>query len=277
MKNSFDKWQNIFYTDNTTYFWTIDYIGLNHAALWALKIYDKEDDFEMNSDFPRILTLLRKEKGISQKKASQELGISQALLSHYEKGIRECGLSFVTRAADFYGVSCDYLLGRSPEREGTTLSADDLSDPQDREEKTNPRNLKTVYNKKLLFCSLNILFDLLANAESKELTDEVCSFLFLAVYRMFRVGFRVNPSNNDEMFMIPDALANVRAQAKMTECEGNANVIASGELPKWLPPPKNARAVAVTSETLERDYPQDKSALLNLIKQCETKLWDQNK
>lgn len=42
----------------------------------------------MNAEFPRLITLLRKEKGISQKQAAAELGISQALLSHYE---RECG------------------------------------------------------------------------------------------------------------------------------------------------------------------------------------------
>ena len=46
----------------------------------------------MNQHFPRIITLLRKERGLSQKKAAEELCISQALLSHYEKGIRECGL-----------------------------------------------------------------------------------------------------------------------------------------------------------------------------------------
>ena len=69
----------------------------------------------MNSDFPRVLSLLRKEKGISQKEAANELGVSQALLSHYEKGIRECGLDFLVRAADFYGVSADYLLGRTCE------------------------------------------------------------------------------------------------------------------------------------------------------------------
>ena len=63
----------------------------------------------MNADFPRVLTLLRKERGISQKLAASKLGISQALLSHYEKGIRECGLDFLIRCADFYGVSCDYM------------------------------------------------------------------------------------------------------------------------------------------------------------------------
>ena len=75
----------------------------------------------MNSDFPRILTLLRKEQGISQKKAAADLGISQALLSHYEKGIRECGLDFIVRTADYYGVSCDYLLGKTPHRQGEKL------------------------------------------------------------------------------------------------------------------------------------------------------------
>ena len=49
----------------------------------------------MNAEFPRLITLLRKEKGISQKQAAAELGISQALLSHYEKGVRECGLDFL--------------------------------------------------------------------------------------------------------------------------------------------------------------------------------------
>ena len=64
----------------------------------------------MNSDFARIITLQRKERQISQKQAAADLGISQALLSHYEKGIRECGLGCLVKIADYYGISCDYLL-----------------------------------------------------------------------------------------------------------------------------------------------------------------------
>ena len=37
----------------------------------------------MVSDFSRIITLLRKEKGVTQKQAAEDLGVSQALLSHY--------------------------------------------------------------------------------------------------------------------------------------------------------------------------------------------------
>ncbi len=83
----------------------------------------------MDKKFPIILTELRKEKGLSQKEAAAKLGISQALLSHYEKGIRECGQSFLIRVADFYGVTCDYLLGRSKNRnEMNILSNEILSD-----------------------------------------------------------------------------------------------------------------------------------------------------
>ena len=68
-----------------------------------------------------MITLLRKEKKISQKQAAEELEISQALLSHYEKGIRECGLEFLVKIAAYYGVSCDYLLGKTSVRESAEL------------------------------------------------------------------------------------------------------------------------------------------------------------
>ena len=65
--------------------------------------------------FCDILADLRRRKGVSQRKAAADLLISQALLSHYENGAREPGLPFVCRACDYYGVTADYLLGRSDE------------------------------------------------------------------------------------------------------------------------------------------------------------------
>ncbi len=67
----------------------------------------------MERNFPETLSALRKSRGISQRQAAAELGVSQALLSHYENGAREPGLSFVCRACDYYGVTADYLLCRS--------------------------------------------------------------------------------------------------------------------------------------------------------------------
>lgn len=78
----------------------------------------------MNADFSRTLALLRQEKEISQRKVAADLGISQALLSHYENGAREPGLNFVCRVCDYYNVTADYLLGRSPNPDGVDRGAD---------------------------------------------------------------------------------------------------------------------------------------------------------
>ena len=80
---------------------------------------------QMNCEFPKIISDLRKSKGISQKQAAIDLGISQALLSHYEKGIRECGLDFLIKLSDYYEVTCDELLGIS--RPESTVPKDVLS------------------------------------------------------------------------------------------------------------------------------------------------------
>ena len=82
-----------------------------------------EKNKEKLSKFAQILSQLRKERGISQKRAATDLGISQALLSHYEKGIRECGLDFVIKCSKYYGVTTDYLLGVSESRTGLDSSA----------------------------------------------------------------------------------------------------------------------------------------------------------
>ena len=74
----------------------------------------------MSVAFSAKLSRLRKEKDLTQRQAAADLGISQALLSHYENGIRECNLDFVEKAARYYGVSADYLLGLSEEKEQTT-------------------------------------------------------------------------------------------------------------------------------------------------------------
>ena len=66
----------------------------------------------MGASFPAVIAALRRERGISQRKAAAELHISQALLSHYENGAREPGLDFLCRACEYYGVTADCLLGR---------------------------------------------------------------------------------------------------------------------------------------------------------------------
>ncbi len=77
----------------------------------------------MNTNFNEKLVELRTEKGLSQKDAAADLGISQALLSHYEKGIREYSLSFLCKAAEYYNVTTDYILGVTDSRSGLDSTA----------------------------------------------------------------------------------------------------------------------------------------------------------
>lgn len=87
-------------------------------------IIGREEAIMREKLFCENLAQLRREKGVSQRKAASDLQISQALLSHYENGAREPGLAFVCRACDYYGVSADYLLGRTGDEAGPRLSPD---------------------------------------------------------------------------------------------------------------------------------------------------------
>ncbi len=77
----------------------------------------------MNITFNERLVELRTEKGLSQKDVAADLGVSQALLSHYEKGIREYSLAFLCKAAEYYNVTTDYILGITNSRSGLDSSA----------------------------------------------------------------------------------------------------------------------------------------------------------
>lgn len=80
----------------------------------------------MAERFNEILSRLRREKGVSQREAAAALGISQALLSHYEKGVREPGLVFLSEACEYYGVSADYILGRSAYKQKINLTQEQI-------------------------------------------------------------------------------------------------------------------------------------------------------
>lgn len=227
----------------------------------------------MNTEFPRILTLVRKERGISQKKAAADLGISQALLSHYEKGIRECGLAFLSRCADYYEVSCDYLLGRSPDRTGTQLTVEDIPEPDSAgKENVLKGGILPVLNKKLIANSLNILFDLLGKSKNKQLLGEVSAFLMLAVYRMFRVVHAANPKNQDAMFSVPKAYADSFADAAMQMCQARACAISEKENISELEMIKDAGPLGITTDSISTQYPLFSSSLFNLIQNSENKI-----
>ena len=56
---------------------------------------------------------LRIDNGLTQKQVAQMLGISQNTYSQYEIGVLNYPVEAIIKLADHYGVSTDYLLGRT--------------------------------------------------------------------------------------------------------------------------------------------------------------------
>ena len=148
----------------------------------------------MNDNFSRVLSLLRQEKGISQRKAAAALGISQALLSHYENGVREPGLAFVAKACDYYHVSADYLLGRTGNRDGAIIEADELIDASEAKESLKG-SIMAKLQKKLIVNTTSVLFDLLGKTGSKDAIAQAGAYLSSALYQMFRLFHRAAGAN----------------------------------------------------------------------------------
>lgn len=63
-----------------------------------------------------ILKQLREEKGYSMALVAKELDISVGAYQKYENNSRDVSTHTLNALADFYGVSTDYLLGRSDEK-----------------------------------------------------------------------------------------------------------------------------------------------------------------
>lgn len=220
----------------------------------------------MNNDFPRILALLRSEKHISQKQAAEDLGIAQALLSHYEKGKRECGLDFLVRAADYYNVSTDYLLGRSAVSSGLFLTESDIPDNA-AAGKADGFSFSSSLAKKLIISSIDVIYSILNKAKNKKLTHSVSAILSLNIYKCFRLIYKLNPKNDKNLFIInEDAAFRAAAAGEFIAESAALNAVREG---------KAAGLVTVdeiTTASLESEYNKQAAALLNLIRNSENML-----
>lgn len=225
----------------------------------------------MNSNFSRIITLLRKEKGLSQKQVAGDLKISQALLSHYEKGIRECGLDFLSRISDYYGVSCDYLLGKTPDRNGAKISIDDIPDAELlNADKVYKGGVLSALNKKLIVNSINIIYDILQKIGNKDLINEVSSFLMFPIYKAFRMLYSSNKKNPQGFFSISEHTYKGVSMASQCLSETEISCITTGVSDNV----KKSKECEVTlsPEIISEEYPLFATSLLNLIQRTELRM-----
>lgn len=220
-----------------------------------------------NPDFSRTLSLLRQEKGISQRQAAKALGISQALLSHYENGAREPGLVFVVKACDFYNVSADFLLGRTLSRDGTTiLDADTLYDVSDERDNVLRGSVLATLSKKLIVNSVGLLFDMLGKLGNKKALRAAANYLSTTVYILFRHLHQASGNENDGFFNVPGEWFQAglpRADMIMSEAEYVEALNSTG---------KDAQYPPMDHSAMKTAYPGTYQSLLQIVHTCGERL-----
>ena len=219
----------------------------------------------MNSDFSKKLSLLRQEKGVSQRTAATDLGISQALLSHYENGIREPGLPFVVRACDYYHVSADYILGRTLSRDGAMISSDEVYDPETERGSLKGSVLATLQTK-LLSGAVGVLFDLLGKLGDKEAINAAAAHLSSALYQLFRYLYRAAGGNEDYFSTDPElfTLGAVSADMKLSEMKFALALDRQKAEKKDFPD--------LSDETLRQTYPGRSQTVAQVLHNTDTRL-----
>lgn len=155
-----------------------------------------------------MLSLLRQEKGVSQRVAAEALQVSQALLSHYEKGSREPGYAFLLRAADYYGVSTDYLLGRTPQRGAASAFGASEGDSE-----AVSRQMEILQETYTLLCSL------LSHAGTSRFTDAAAQCMAFSVYKLIRYAFLANAQSAQELFSASSASFSELSDAQIKRAE----------------------------------------------------------
>ena len=222
----------------------------------------------MVKDFPRTLSLLRQEKKISQRQAAGELGVSQALLSHYENGIREPGLSFVVRAADYYGVSCDYLLGRTMSREGNSISMEDVPDVSEEKGNVLRGSAMALLSKKLIVNTCTLLLDIVSKGDSRQLTQEITSYMFLALYKAYRLVYMIGGAGSEATFSVPTAFFSELCDAEMKLCERRLREMSLPEGKKRAP----IELPDMTIDAVQQAYPMLAPSLFSVLHTVAEKL-----
>ena len=71
---------------------------------------------EINKEYTKIMRDLREDADKTQAEIAKILGTSQTMYARYERGANEMPIHHLLILCDYYGVSADYLLGRSKTR-----------------------------------------------------------------------------------------------------------------------------------------------------------------
>ena len=166
----------------------------------------------------------------------------------------------MVRACNYYGVSADFLLGRTLSRDGTTIAPEELYDLSEEKGNTLKGSVLAMLSKKLLVNSIGALFDLLSKTGNREAIQAAANYLSTAVYQVYRRLYQASPSYTPDFFSVsprhfqaglPDADMKC-SQAELEDALA-AHAKDKGPMPD------------MDHEALTRDYPVLYQSLYQLI------------
>ena len=213
----------------------------------------------MASEFSRTLSLLRRERGVSQRVAAGELGISQALLSHYENGVREPGLHFVVKACDYYHVSADFILGRTLSRDGNMLTPEEILNGAEPDKVLRGSVLATLQSK-LLSGAVGVLFGLLGKLGDKDAINAAAAYLGSGVYQLYRHLYRAAGGNEKLFALPPESCGAAAADQTLAELRFAWALRGKTEFPDLSP------------EALAAAYPGQNQSLTQVLSTADARL-----
>ena len=127
-------------------------------------------------------------------------------------------------------------------------------------------------NKKLISNSLNVLYAKIGQCRNKALVTEISAYLMMAVYKMFRLLYAGGPHNAASMFSIGEGEWDGYSDAVMHMAEANVSVLLRGGSVHGGEGLADPAPLAMTTESLTREFPLYTSSLLNLVKTSETRI-----
>ena len=207
--------------------------------------------------FADKLKKLRKNKHLTQGELASFLGISASAVGMYEQSRRSPSISDISAIAKFFGVTTDYLLGRTVQRNFT-------ADPFEAAEKevvinTEKGSMINKINRSLLMNTTSVIYDLLAKIGNKHLTNAVSNYLMSAEYVIFRTIYNSEKNNSQTMFSLDkNRYRNLTDASMILDLEIINELIENDKLTLTLSPD-------VISVCFEKDAP----SLFNLIQYSE--------
>lgn len=157
--------------------------------------------------FADNITALRKKQNKKRQEVADDLGISRSSLEYYEKNKRKPDIEVLTKIADYYNVSADYLLGRTNAEttdkdlrficEYTGLSENAISTLCELHDPVNALNVVPA--------EIVPLIDFLINDMGVRLTDEGCAYRHGAILPRLSDYLRcVGFGSKQEVFVTQD-------------------------------------------------------------------------